>query len=140
MTDRFTLRAILIRIGSCAIAFALFTALLVYASASRGEGHWEQLSQPGSWVGMAVVAFAYGFWGYGSILISALSPKTLGRTLFMVLGVLYLLVTAGMGYDGFSGGTDEKSLFFSVLLVPIASAVIMIPLYLVVMAIGRLAG
>lgn len=140
MTDRFTPQAFLVRIGIVAIAFAVFTALLVYAAASRGTGNWGMVSEPTSWVWMGVVAFAYGFWGYGSILISAISPKQLGRTLFMVLGALYLLFMAYIGFDGFSGGEDEKSLFFSVLFFPLVSAVFMIPLYLVIMVIGRVAG
>ena len=121
------------------VGLAALTSVLMVTYASRGDGQWEVMDDPMSWVWMALAAFAMGFWGYGSILVSALSPKKLGSVMFIVLGVLYLLFVALVGYEEFQYGSDFDLAVQSVI-VAIGSSIVMIPLMLVVMFIGRMAG
>lgn len=110
-----------------------------YSASARGTGHWERLDDPIAWMWTAVAAFFVGFWGYGAILISALSPKQLGRVMFIVLGFMYLGAAAYFGSDAFSAGTGF-SMFVDALIIPVGASIIMLPMFLLVSIIGRVAG
>lgn len=131
----------LFRIGLVVVALVAMTVAFQIAYATRGSGDvdWERFDDPMSWVWVALAAFFYGFWGYGAILISAISPKKLGRTLFMVCGVLYLLVVGMLGFDEYAA-QPMMGMMLDAVVVPVLSSVLMIPLFLIIMVIGRVAG
>ena len=139
MTDRAFLEAILFRTGLVVVALVAMTVAFQIAHATRVGGNWERFDDPMSWVWVALAAFFYGFWGYGAILISAISPKKLGRTLFMVCGALYLLVVGMLGFDAYAA-QPMMGMMLDAVVVPVLSSVLMIPLFLIIMVIGRVAG
>ena len=122
----------------CLVAFAALTSVLITSYASRGDGQWQVMDDPQVWIWTGLGAFAIGFWGFGSILVSALSPKPLGRVMFMVLGGLYLAFAAWIGFDEWQYGSPFD-LGVDALVWMVGSAILMVPLMLLVMFIGRMA-
>lgn len=139
MTDRAFTEKLLVSIGLCVVGLAALTSYLQYAAASRGSGNWERLDDPMTWMWTAVAAFFIGFWGFGAFLLSALSPKQLGRVMFTVLAVLYLLFAALVGEDAL-GNSHAIGMLFDIAIIPVMSAIVMLPLYGLIAFIGRKAG
>lgn len=128
-----------VKLGLILVVLAAMTSLMQYAAASREGGDWTRLDDLDAWIWTALAAFFVGFWGYGAILLSALSPRKLGRTMFMVLGFLYLGFALLLAFDIFGSGINFRR-FIEVLVVPVVSAVVMLPLFALVAFIGRKAG
>ncbi len=128
------------RITLCLICWFALTAVFQVANAARGTAdNWDRLEDPTIWIFVAISAAIIGFWGFASIMLSLLCKSQLGRVMFVILGLLYMVFIAFAGYEEFNHSSAYE-LVFDTFIVPLVATIVMVPMMLICAGIAKVAG